>query len=210
MAECHRSSSAQRCRALHHTFTTPPQPIWSSYCKILFVQSPSRMTLMIFYQLCTFVGLQLMGHLDWNTCDTFGDEEIINFEIIFRMGAVFVGEMSFEEQMCVKNAILNTDFSLFVSLVSVCRLALYVYEYLLHVGAQKSAQTFLSEVRRSFSLTSCAWGRVWFPLYCTTTDGIHITSCSGSCWAIWLKADNINTLMSQDLLNNCNVLLTVC
>uniref|UniRef100_A0A8C3U7Q8 LisH domain-containing protein n=1 Tax=Catharus ustulatus TaxID=91951 RepID=A0A8C3U7Q8_CATUS len=25
------------------------------------------------------------------------------------------------------------------------RLALYVYEYLLHVGAQKSAQTFLSE-----------------------------------------------------------------
>ena len=27
-----------------------------------------------------------------------------------------------------------------------CRLALYVYEYLLHVGAQKAAQTFLSEV----------------------------------------------------------------
>jgi len=26
------------------------------------------------------------------------------------------------------------------------RLALYVYEYLLHVGAQKAAQTFLSEV----------------------------------------------------------------
>lgn len=26
------------------------------------------------------------------------------------------------------------------------RLALYVYEYLLHIGAQKSAQTFLSEV----------------------------------------------------------------
>uniref|UniRef100_A0A3Q4GJ31 Uncharacterized protein n=1 Tax=Neolamprologus brichardi TaxID=32507 RepID=A0A3Q4GJ31_NEOBR len=25
------------------------------------------------------------------------------------------------------------------------KLALYVYEYLLHVGAQKSAQTFLSE-----------------------------------------------------------------
>lgn len=28
------------------------------------------------------------------------------------------------------------------------RLALYVYEYLLHVGAQKAAQTFLSEVRK--------------------------------------------------------------
>ena len=26
------------------------------------------------------------------------------------------------------------------------RLALYVYEYLLHVGAQKAAQTFLNEV----------------------------------------------------------------
>lgn len=33
------------------------------------------------------------------------------------------------------------------------RLALYVYEYLLHVGAQKSAQTFLSEVS-FFYLTS--------------------------------------------------------
>lgn len=26
------------------------------------------------------------------------------------------------------------------------RLALYVYEYLLHIGAQKAAQTFLTEV----------------------------------------------------------------
>lgn len=33
------------------------------------------------------------------------------------------------------------------------KLALYVYEYLLHVGAQKAAQTFLSEV--SFSFASC-------------------------------------------------------
>ena len=33
-----------------------------------------------------------------------------------------------------------------VLLCSSSRLALYVYEYLLHVGAQKSAQTFLSEV----------------------------------------------------------------
>lgn len=36
----------------------------------------------------------------------------------------------------------NPGYLLFSS-----RLALYVYEYLLHVGAQKSAQTFLSEVR---------------------------------------------------------------
>ena len=31
------------------------------------------------------------------------------------------------------------------------RLALYVYEYLLHVGAQKAAQTFLNEVLRKKS-----------------------------------------------------------
>lgn len=43
------------------------------------------------------------------------------------------------------------------------RLALYVYEYLLHVGAQKSAQTFLSEVcfPMLFSYTTfqcvCEW-----------------------------------------------------
>lgn len=30
------------------------------------------------------------------------------------------------------------------------KLALYVYEYLLHVGAQKAAQTFLSEVSKYF------------------------------------------------------------
>lgn len=39
------------------------------------------------------------------------------------------------------------------------RLALYVYEYLLHVGAQKSAQTFLNEVnliRSWFVFTECA------------------------------------------------------
>lgn len=35
---------------------------------------------------------------------------------------------------------------IFISFNCPCRLALYVYEYLLHVGAQKSAQTFLSEV----------------------------------------------------------------
>jgi hypothetical protein len=37
------------------------------------------------------------------------------------------------------------------------RLALYVYEYLLHVGAQKSAQTFLSEVRMNASIASISY-----------------------------------------------------
>lgn len=36
-----------------------------------------------------------------------------------------------------------------------CRLALYVYEYLLHVGAQKSAQTFLSEVSHKHAVCVC-------------------------------------------------------
>ncbi|KAA8592344.1 hypothetical protein FQN60_017799, partial [Etheostoma spectabile] len=40
-------------------------------------------------------------------------------------------------------------------------LALYVYEYLLHVGAQKSAQTFLSELRS---------GRVFWDLYCAAPE----------------------------------------
>lgn len=44
-------------------------------------------------------------------------------------------------------------FTFVKNIVLCCRLALYVYEYLLHVGAQKAAQTFLSEVRRRNS-----WG----------------------------------------------------
>lgn len=40
----------------------------------------------------------------------------------------------------------SLSFSLPLCPCSLFRLALYVYEYLLHVGAQKSAQTFLSEV----------------------------------------------------------------
>ena len=33
------------------------------------------------------------------------------------------------------------------------KLALYVYEYLLHVGAQKAAQTFLTEIRWEKNIT---------------------------------------------------------
>ena len=53
------------------------------------------------------------------------------------------------------------------------RLALYVYEYLLHVGAQKAAQTFLNEVRSGidtwkiikssshiFIIYSCTFGSI--------------------------------------------------
>ena len=49
-------------------------------------------------------------------------------------------------------AILDAAPSVLMIYVSfVYRLALYVYEYLLHVGAQKAAQTFLSEVTMAIS-----------------------------------------------------------
>ncbi|KAJ4942379.1 hypothetical protein JOQ06_012245, partial [Pogonophryne albipinna] len=63
---------------------------------------------------------------------------------------------------------------------SVCssnRLALYVYEYLLHVGAQKSAQTFLSEIRWEKNITLGeppgflhSWWCVFWDLYCAAPE----------------------------------------
>ncbi|KAH1023086.1 hypothetical protein HUJ04_012363 [Dendroctonus ponderosae] len=44
------------------------------------------------------------------------------------------------------------------------KLALYVYEYLLHVGAQKAAQTFLSEIRWEKNIT------VFWDLYCAAPE----------------------------------------
>uniref|UniRef100_W5MEG5 Single stranded DNA binding protein 4 n=1 Tax=Lepisosteus oculatus TaxID=7918 RepID=W5MEG5_LEPOC len=62
-------------------------------------------------------------------------------------------------------------------LSSSCRLALYVYEYLLHVGAQKSAQTFLSEIRWEKNITLGeppgflhSWWCVFWDLYCAAPD----------------------------------------
>uniref|UniRef100_A0AAZ3RKD7 LisH domain-containing protein n=1 Tax=Oncorhynchus tshawytscha TaxID=74940 RepID=A0AAZ3RKD7_ONCTS len=56
-------------------------------------------------------------------------------------------------------------------------LALYVYEYLLHVGAQKSAQTFLSEIRWEKNITLGeppgflhSWWCVFWDLYCAAPD----------------------------------------
>ena len=48
------------------------------------------------------------------------------------------------------------------------RLALYVYEYLLHVGAQKAAQTFLNEVRSHLEMrrklkVSMKMRKAWLP-----------------------------------------------
>ncbi|KPP59625.1 hypothetical protein Z043_122436, partial [Scleropages formosus] len=57
------------------------------------------------------------------------------------------------------------------------RLALYVYEYLLHVGAQKSAQTFLSEIRWEKNITLGeppgflhSWWCVFWDLYCAASE----------------------------------------
>ncbi|KAK1786712.1 hypothetical protein P4O66_017095, partial [Electrophorus voltai] len=61
--------------------------------------------------------------------------------------------------------------------LSFSRLALYVYEYLLHVGAQKSAQTFLSEIRWEKNITLGeppgflhSWWCVFWDLYCAAPD----------------------------------------
>lgn len=57
------------------------------------------------------------------------------------------------------------------------KLALYVYEYLLHVGAQKAAQTFLSEIRweKNISLGEPpgflhSWWCVFWDLYCASPE----------------------------------------
>lgn len=57
------------------------------------------------------------------------------------------------------------------------RLALYVYEYLLHVGAQKAAQTFLSEIRWEKNITLGeppgflhSWWCVFWDLYCAAPE----------------------------------------
>jgi len=57
------------------------------------------------------------------------------------------------------------------------RLALYVYEYLRHVGAPKAAQTFLSEIRWEKNITLGeapgflhAWWSVFWDLYCAAPE----------------------------------------
>ncbi|XP_007531676.2 LOW QUALITY PROTEIN: single-stranded DNA-binding protein 2-like [Erinaceus europaeus] len=57
------------------------------------------------------------------------------------------------------------------------KLALYVYEYLLHVGARKSAQTFLSEIRWEKNITLGeppgflrSWWCVFWGLYCAAPE----------------------------------------
>ncbi|XP_071064907.1 single-stranded DNA-binding protein 2 isoform X2 [Dasypus novemcinctus] len=60
---------------------------------------------------------------------------------------------------------------------AILMLALYVYEYLLHVGAQKSAQTFLSEIRWEKNITLGeppgflhSWWCVFWDLYCAAPE----------------------------------------
>ncbi|XP_071843916.1 single-stranded DNA-binding protein 3-like isoform X2 [Apostichopus japonicus] len=57
------------------------------------------------------------------------------------------------------------------------KLALYVYEYLLHVGAQKTAQTFLTEIRWEKNITLGeppgflhSWWCVFWDLYCAAPE----------------------------------------
>merc|ERR1711981_1024335 len=57
------------------------------------------------------------------------------------------------------------------------KLALYVYEYLLHVGAQKAAHTFLNEIRWEKNITLGeppgflhSWWCVFWDLYCAAPE----------------------------------------
>ncbi|XP_054105641.1 single-stranded DNA-binding protein 4 isoform X8 [Callithrix jacchus] len=66
------------------------------------------------------------------------------------------------------------------------KLALYVYEYLLHIGAQKSAQTFLSEIRWEKNITLGeppgflhSWWCVFWDLYCAAPDRREACEHSG-------------------------------
>uniref|UniRef100_A0A8C0HGH9 Single stranded DNA binding protein 4 n=1 Tax=Chelonoidis abingdonii TaxID=106734 RepID=A0A8C0HGH9_CHEAB len=75
-------------------------------------------------------------------------------------------------ERAVEGGIPGTEASLVLR-----RLALYVYEYLLHVGAQKSAQTFLSEIRWEKNITLGeppgflhSWWCVFWDLYCAAPD----------------------------------------
>ncbi|OUC40218.1 hypothetical protein D917_04261 [Trichinella nativa] len=57
------------------------------------------------------------------------------------------------------------------------KLALYVYEYLLHIGAKNAAQTFLQEIRWDKQITLgdppgflCSWWCVFWDLYCAAPE----------------------------------------
>uniref|UniRef100_M3ZX43 Single stranded DNA binding protein 2a n=1 Tax=Xiphophorus maculatus TaxID=8083 RepID=M3ZX43_XIPMA len=73
--------------------------------------------------------------------------------------------------------LIINNLRLILSRFSFHRLALYVYEYLLHVGAQKSAQTFLSEIRWEKNITLGeppgflhSWWCVFWDLYCAAPE----------------------------------------
>jgi len=81
------------------------------------------------------------------------------------------------------------------------KLALYVYEYLRHVGAPKAAQTFLSEIRWEKNITLGeapgflhAWWSVFWDLYCAAPE--RRDSCDHSSEAKAFHDLNSGTLPS--------------
>ncbi|XP_078235139.1 single-stranded DNA-binding protein 4 isoform X3 [Pogona vitticeps] len=78
------------------------------------------------------------------------------------------------------------NFPGFFQCKPVQRLALYVYEYLLHMGAQKSAQSFLSEIHWEKNITLGeppgflhSWWCVFWDLYCAAPDRRETCEHSG-------------------------------
>ncbi|TSM85922.1 Single-stranded DNA-binding protein 3 [Bagarius yarrelli] len=87
------------------------------------------------------------------------------------------------------------------------KLALYVYEYLLHVGAQKSAQTFLSEIRWEKNVTLGeppgflhSWWCVFWDLYCAAPERRETCEHSGEAKAFH---DYVSDLLMQFMSPRC-------
>ncbi|KAM7388390.1 hypothetical protein PAMP_024566 [Pampus punctatissimus] len=89
------------------------------------------------------------------------------------------------------------------------KLALYVYEYLLHVGAQKSAQTFLSEIRWEKNITLGeppgflhSWWCVFWDLYCAAPDRRETCEHSSEAKAFHDYTNGLIKSLSQPLADN--------
>lgn len=85
------------------------------------------------------------------------------------------------------------------------RLALYVYEYLLHIGAQKSAQTFLSEVCETCGKSSSMLRRfLHSKIYGNTLSMLWTSTCR-----LWnshvCRSDGKKTLHLENLRDSCTL-----
>uniref|UniRef100_A0AAY4BDW0 LisH domain-containing protein n=1 Tax=Denticeps clupeoides TaxID=299321 RepID=A0AAY4BDW0_9TELE len=96
------------------------------------------------------------------------------------------------------------------------KLALYVYEYLLHIGAQKSAQTFLSEIRWEKNITLGeppgflhSWWCVFWDLYCAAPERRETCEHSSEAKAFhdYVSCASTNFSGFKKIMYSCSALL---